>query len=201
MKKRYEAKLPAGYREALSINAKNAKFGIVMNLLSVVIMACVMGLAFLILYLTDGLDLRAAAADAAMLPTMIIFFVSMLVYIVLHEIAHGIAYKALTKQKLTFGITLSCAFCGVPHIYTYRRTALIALVAPLLTFTVLLVPVCVGLLFLNSIYYLYASLLFGIHLGGCVGDIYGTCLLLFRFKSPMTLVRDTGPMQIFYLPE
>jgi hypothetical protein len=37
------------------------------------------------------------------------------------------------------------------------------------------------------------------HLGGCCGDIYMTWLLLTRFKSPKTLINDTGPAQTIYV--
>ena len=40
-----------------------------------------------------------------------------------------------------------------------------------------------------------------IHIGGCVGDLYDAALYLFRFRDPLTLMRDTGPKQSFYLRE
>ncbi|MBR5044032.1 MAG: hypothetical protein IKX66_01680, partial [Clostridia bacterium] len=40
--------------------------------------------------------------------------------------------------------------------------------------------------------------LFAFHFGGCVGDLYDTVLLLFRLKGKL-LMRDTGPMQTFYI--
>ncbi|MCQ2122483.1 MAG: DUF3267 domain-containing protein, partial [Fibrobacter sp.] len=60
----------------------------------------------------------------------------MLVYIVLHELVHGAVYKLLTGQKLTFGFKASVAYCGVPDIYVYRRTALAALLAPFVVFDI-----------------------------------------------------------------
>ena len=63
----------------------------------------------------------------------IIFIAAMLLYIVLHELTHGIAYKLTTGRKLTFGFTLSVAYCGVPDIYVYRKAAMTApiLIPPL----------------------------------------------------------------------
>ena len=127
--------------------------------------------------------------------------VSMIAYIVLHELVHGIAYKSLTGEKLTFGMSWSCAFCGVPNIYTYRRTALISLTAPLIVFSVIFIAIAAVLYFVSPIYYLIVSFLFGLHLGGCSGDIYVTILFLTKFKDKSTLMKDTGPEQFFYVKE
>ena len=54
---------------------------------------------------------------------VVVFLVSLVLYLVLHELVHGAVYKALTHQKLTFGFTLTVAFCGVPDVYTSRKTA------------------------------------------------------------------------------
>ena len=123
----------------------------------------------------------------------------MFLYIILHELVHGIVYKALTKQKLTFGLTWSCAFCGVPNIYCYRKTALYALAAPLTVFSIILIPLTVYLYFVNPVYYLMSAFILGLHLGGCCGDMYMMWLLLARFKSNKTLIKDTGPAQTIYI--
>ena len=125
----------------------------------------------------------------------------MIAYIVLHELVHGAAYKALTGERLTFGMSWSCAFCGVPHIFTYRRTAIISTVAPLILFTLIFIPI-LGLLFhFSPLYFLIAAFIFGLHLGGCSGDVYVLYLLTVRFRNKKTLVRDTGPEQFFYVPD
>jgi len=129
----------------------------------------------------------------------LIFFGSMLVYLVLHELLHGLAYRALTGEKLTFGISWSCAFCGVPQIYTYRKTAIIAVIAPFAVFTVLLIPILVLLYFYSPLYYLIAAFIFGLHLGGCSGDLYALYLLAVKYRDRKTLMRDTGPEQFFYV--
>ena len=121
--------------------------------------------------------------------------------IVLHELVHGIAYKTLTGEKLTFGISWSCAYCGVPNIYTYRKTAIISVMAPLVVFSVLFVIALAILYSISPLYYLAVAFVFGMHLGGCSGDIYVLYLLLTKFKNKKTLMRDTGPEQFFYIPE
>ena len=131
----------------------------------------------------------------------LVLVVCLFSYIVLHELVHGAAYKALTHQKLTFGMTLTVAFCGVPDIYTSRKTAIIALTAPLVVFSIVFLALMACFRTSNPIYFAVFSILFSIHLGGCVGDMYMTLLLMTRFKDPRLLMRDTGPAQTIYLPE
>ncbi len=204
--KTFEKELPEGYREVKHINAKDVKLGLILNGVCVAVMLTVDVLALIPLLIKAVINAFSGdfAVDFTVEGTVIpvlAFCAAMIAYIVLHEIVHGIAYKALTGKKLTFGMSWSCAFCGVPNVYTYRRTALIALVSPLIVFTLILVPLTAVLFFVSPLCYFLSATLLGIHLGGCSGDIYCTFLLLFKFKDEKMLMRDTGPEQYFYLPE
>ncbi len=103
----FESALPEGYEEALVVDAKNRKTSLLLTLASLMITAVVTVLGALWIK-PNFLDLRPWE--------LLIFAVIMLGYIVLHELVHGVAYKLLTGQKLTFGMTLTVAFCGVPTI-------------------------------------------------------------------------------------
>lgn len=198
----FERDLPAGYKQALYINAKDAKFGIIFNLIALAVLAVIMVVAFLSLHL--GGKLSADILDLEYLQLLIayaVFFGTMIGYIVLHELVHGIAYKGLTGEKLTFGMSWSCAFCGVPHIYTYRKTALISVISPFAVFTLLMLPILVILYFVSPLYFLILAFIFGLHVGGCSGDLYVLYLLTVRFKGKNVLMRDTGPEQFFYVPD
>ncbi len=198
MKNTFEKQLPNGYIEAKHINANNKKTGIMFNLAAILIMAIIAVGAILLLIF--GKCRGGQPLDISVNPFISIAFAVLLVlYIVLHELVHGAVYKLLTRQKLTFGMTLSCAFCGLPDVYTYRKTALLALLAPFTVFTVLLMPLCAVMYFTDTYAYLLSALLFGIHIGGCSGDLYMTFLLLFKYKPEDTLIRDTGPEQHIYL--
>ena len=198
----FERELPSGYRQALYINAKDAKFGIIFNLIALVVLAIVMAVAVIPLSLTGRLSGDILNMELNQLPVAyLVFFVLMIVYIVLHELVHGIAYNALTGEKLTFGVSWSCAFCGVPHIYTYRKTAIISVISPFAVFTLLFIPAILLLYFFSPLYYLIGAFIFGLHLGGCSGDLYVLYLLTVKFKDKKTLMRDTGPEQFFYVPE
>ena len=195
----YYRELPEDYREAMVVDAKAKKTSIVFTLSSFVLTAAIL----IPILLTFG-SLRALFEEYGrkrMLIADAVFLVCVVSYIVLHELVHGAAYKAMTHQKLTFGMTLTCAFCGVPDIYVSRKTALVALLAPFLTFSAILIPLTIWFYSFNMLYYLLSGILFAVHFGGCIGDLYMTALLLFKFKDPRTLVNDTGPKQTIYLPE
>ena len=196
--KNFERDIPEGYKQVKYINAKDAKFGIIFNLIALVVLVAVMAVAIPPLasnpLLDEGIDLTELSIS------MWAFVLATVVYMILHELTHGIPYKKLTGEKLTFGMSWSCAFCGVPHIYVYRKTALIAVLAPFTVFTLIFIPLTVALYFVNPIYYIFSALMLGLHLGGCSGDLYVTYLLLFKYKDEKTLMRDTGPEQYFYVP-
>ena len=201
-KNNFESVLPEGYVERLHVNAKKTKVAIILNLISLGICAVVMGIAILALVLGgESLSEVFGVSSYVYSIAFLIFAVVMIVYLVLHELVHGLAYKLFTGQKLTFGLTWACAFCGVPHIYTYRKPALVAVLAPLVVFTLILIPIMVVLYSINPLYYLYVALLFGLHFGGCCGDIYVSYILAIRFKGKKLLMRDTGPEQFFYVYE
>ena len=187
----FERAIPEGYREVYHIDAANKKTGLLLTLGSLLIAAC---LIFFFFLSVDSLsiDLRN------LMKYNLVFLVVMLAYVILHELTHGAVYKALTKEKLRFGITWSAAFCGVPDIYTYRDTALKSLVAPLVLFSVILIPLLIWLYRVDAGWYLVAGLIFSLHISGCIGDLYMTALFLTKFKDPATLMRDTGPEQWIY---
>ena len=195
----YYKELPEGYKEAMVVDAKAKKTSVIFTLSSLVLTAAIL---LPVLFTFGGLGaLIEEYGRKTMLIADAVFLVCVVSYIVLHELVHGAAYKAMTHQKLTFGMTLTCAFCGVPDIYVSRKTALVALLAPFLTFSAILIPLTIWFYSFNMLYYLLSGILFAVHFGGCIGDLYMTSLLLFKFKDPRTLVNDTGPKQTIYLPE
>ncbi len=195
--KTFETELPDGYRQVYSIDAKDQKTALLLNggglvLLVLVLLPFALTMDFKALF--DSFDLATIGLF------YLIFLGGLIAYMVLHELVHGAAYKLLTHRKLTFGISWSCAYCGVPDIYVYRRTALISLLAPFVTFTVILLPLTLAFRN-NPVVYTSLALLFACHISGCSGDLYDTVLLLFRLRDPRLLMRDTGPAQTFYLPK
>ncbi len=196
MKERnHEVQLPEGYREVYRINALEKKTGIILNLVALLINAAVVLIALIPFFIRRA---HFTFDYGVYMISFFAFIAAMILYIVLHELTHGLAYKLLTREKLTYGFSWSCAYCGVPNIYVYRRAALISLLAPLVTFTVILVPITALLYFVHPIAYLAAAILLGMHLGGCSGDMYLAILFFSKFKDKTTIMRDTGPEQFIY---
>lgn len=198
--KHFEEKLPENYRLVKTVDAMKAPFAVVFNLLSLVMMVG----AFAVLYFAFGTDVSLIKEQFLTLPdftkilALLLLVVGFIVYIVLHELVHGVVYKAFTKRKLTFGVTMTCAYCGVPDVFVYRTASLCALLAPFVIFSIAFI---VPMFFLqNTVWFLLLAALFAMHFGGCVGDLYITVLYVFKFRDGKTLMRDTGPVQTFYLP-
>ena len=191
-KQQFETSLPDGYIAVKVIDATDKKTVLRLNVCTLILTAAGMVLTVV---LCGGYP----ALRGFLLPTLLIFLLSMTVYIVLHELVHGAVYKLFTRHSLTFGMTRFAAYCGVPDLYVYRKTALAAVAAPFLAFTVLFGA---AILFIPvlQIRFLF-GLLLSFHIGGCTGDLYDTGLFLFCLRDPDLLLSDTGLVQTFYLPD
>jgi hypothetical protein len=185
---KYFKELPMGYKEVKVIDAKDKKTITIFNIVAIFMMI-VAFVPFLVLK-----PLSISNSDL-LLPFPLIMILGMVLYIILHELTHGLAYKIFTKQKLTFGITIFVAFCGVPHIYVSKKVALIAVLAPFVVFSTLLIPILI--IIPANLIYLALVIIFSIHFSGCVGDLYVTYVLL-KLKDDV-LMNDTGPKQTFYI--
>ncbi len=194
MHKNFETVLPDGYSEAKIVDAKNIKFGVIMNLVALIPPI----IALYIIYRVYWVNERFGEVSQTTLALYLVVFVLVnIAYMVLHELVHGAAYKLLTGQKLTFGLTLTVAYCGVPDIYVYRKAAMISVSAPFVVFTVVftLLTLIVPTPLLKS----FSALMLAVHIGGCSGDLYDILLYLIRFRKSDVLMRDTGPKQVFYV--
>ncbi|MDD2493366.1 MAG: DUF3267 domain-containing protein [Bacilli bacterium] len=184
--KNFYHELPLGYKAFKVIDAKDKKTILFFNFAAILMMALA-AFPFIVLKPVD-------LSTDLLLPFILVLVTGMISYILFHELTHGLVYKFYTKQKLTFGLTLTVAFCGVPHVYVSKKVSLIAVLAPFVIYSVVLIPI---LLFMpaNSIYLAFIFI-FAMHFGGCVGDLY-VALVLLRCKGNL-LVNDTGPKQTFY---
>lgn len=192
MNRYYEETLPEGYTEALVIDANDKKLSLRLQV-AVIITVVVLINVFFFIYALPRLGEIAAGFNVIKCMGFVIAYP---LYIVLHELTHGLVYKLMTKKKLTFGFKLPSVYCGVPDVYTYRITSLLSLFAPFTVYSVIFILL---LFIINDPFSkVLILLLFALHISGCVGDIYGIGLYLFRFKSPTTLRRDFGPKQVYY---
>ena len=192
---KYYLELPENYKLDKTIDAKNFLFGLLLNVLALV----VGGIVFFITYILKFQNLQIPENDRQVLLQLLISILivglGFIVYIVLHELTHGIFYKYFTKQKLKFGLTLTVAYCGVPNVYVRKKETIIACLAPLVIYTILFAMIIIFLP--SNIINLTVTLLFSLHVGGCSGDIYLSLILLTKYKKD-TYIKDTGPTQYIY---
>ncbi|MCF0237399.1 MAG: DUF3267 domain-containing protein [Sphaerochaetaceae bacterium] len=191
----YYKELPENYHEVFFMDATNKKTSLIISVVCLILTVIPIFIAF---QFTE-MSFVEFKTDDSILPLLVVGL-GMFAYIVLHELVHGACYKVLTHQKLTFGFTLTVAFCGVPNIYTSRKTAMIAIIAPCAVFSVIFLSLMAYFHSVSPVYYLVFSILFGIHFGGCIGDLYLFFLLLLKYRNKELLMRDTGPAQTMYLP-
>ena len=194
-KPNFESTLPTSYRVAVALDARRGRFALMLTLLSFLLTALVaVPLLIPVLLRPD------AFASWDLLLFYAVLFGGYIAYMLLHELVHGAVYKMMTRQRLTFGLSWNCAFCGVPRIFTYRRCALTATLAPFVLFSIVLAPL-LPLALGNVSVYFGVAMLYALHIGGCSGDLYVAGLLLLRYRDPRMLMNDTGPAMTLYIPD
>ena len=187
---KYYLELPENYKLDKTIDMKKMSTNIFLNVLNILFVI----ISFLILI---PLKFKEIKIDNLIELSIVMFIalIGFIIYIVLHELTHGIFYKIFTKQKLTFGVSLTYAYCGVPNIYVRKKEAIIACLSPLIIFSIIFLT----LIFILPPNYINLSIiiLFSFHFGGCSGDIYLSLILLTKYDKD-TYIKDTGPTQYIY---
>lgn len=187
---KYYLELPENYKLDKTIDMKKMSTNIFLNVLNILFVI----ISFLILI---PLKFKEIKFDNLIELSIVMFIalIGFIIYIVLHELTHGLFYKIFTKQKLTFGVSLTYAYCGVPNIYVRKKEAIIACLSPLIIFSIIFLT----LIFILPPNYINLSIiiLFSFHFGGCSGDIYLSLILLTKYKKD-TYIKDTGPTQYIY---
>lgn len=195
----YEDELPEGYTEALALDADDKKPGQVLKIATLIINVLSF-CAIRFFYIKANRSLFSESFSAVKIVCLSVGFVAAyILYIAAHELTHGAVYKIFTKKKLVINFKPPVAYCGVPDVYTYRITSLFSLFAPLVLFGALFA----SLFFISGDPFIktFFLVLLALHISGCVGDIYGVGILLFKFRDGSTLRKDTGPKMIYYTKE
>lgn len=201
--KNFENSIPQDYVLVKYVDAKSDKKLItIYTLLSCVPLFILLPILILIAWYCSDYKISDSLQNVFGLSIpLLIMCIALFIYIVLHEFVHGITYKILTGSKLTFGLTLAVAFCGVPEIYVRKKASIAALIMPFFVFSVIFIAATIGLWFVSPLYGILSGVVFSLHLGGCVGDLHWTLMYLTKFKHCNTLMRDTGPKQWLYIPQ
>ena len=187
---KYYLELPENYKLDKTIDMKKMSTNIFLNVLNILFV--IISLLILI-----PLKFKEIKIDNLIELSIVMFIalIGFIIYIVLHELTHGLFYKIFTKQKLTFGVSLTYAYCGVPNIYVRKKETIIACLSPLIIFSIIFLT----LIFILTPNYINLSIiiLFSFDFGGCSVDIYLSLILLTKYDKD-TYIKDTGPTQYIY---
>lgn len=177
--------LPEGYKELYSIDLqKDKKLSLVVNLLGIIIsVAMVVPMHFLVPIYTL-FDMEGGLGNYSM--RFLALIVLMIVYLVLHELVHGIAMKMCGTKKIKYGFTGMYAFAGSSDYYGKKAYIFIALAPVVLWGAVLaIINPLVSAEWFWVVYFIQVM-----NVSGAAGDLYVT--VRFAHLPKDILVRDYG---------
>lgn len=179
-----------GYKECTKIDlVKNKKEALLVNIYGIIIMV-VMAVFIPLLIMGGIIEFNLETTFPLF---FIVLLISLILYIPLHEIVHGIVLKEYTDEKLSFGWKLVYAYCGSKEAVVDRKEYYAVALAPLLVFSV----VFISLMFLNPSLSLVWYVMEIMNVSGSVGDIY-VSIKLKKEKSRDILITDSGTDMSFW---
>ena len=183
--------LPEGYQEIFLIDLqKDKKTALKVNLLAILIAACLaVPMHFLVPISTV---FRMSGGLWAYSVRFIALLLLLPLYIVLHELVHGVAMKLCGTKKVRYGFTGLYAFAASDDFYDKNAYIFIAL-APIVLWGIVLavVSLLVPVEWFWVIYFVQIT-----NLSGAAGDLFVT--IRFSRLPKDILVRDYGVgMKVF----
>lgn len=183
--------LPDGYKEIYTIDLqKNKKMALTVNALAIVIAAVLLVPMFFVVPITGLFSMGNGFGNYLL--KMCIFLVSMVAYLILHELVHGVAMKMCGTKKVKYGFTGMYAFAGSEDYYDKRSYFFIALAPVVLWGIVLamLTPI------VSAGWFWVVYMIQVINLSGAAGDLFVTVKFM-RFPKDI-LVKDYGVGMMVY---
>lgn len=178
--------LPEGYAESFKIDLQaDKKLALIVNGIGFIIMAVCLAIGCLIVSPIVFVE------DFGVI-TWIALLAAIVVYMVLHELVHGITMKYFGSKKVKYGFTGLYAFAGSEDYYAKVPYIIIAL-APIVVWGVVLFVLC---LLVPAKWFWFVYFIQVVNISGAAGDLY----VSWRFsKLPADiLVRDTGIAMTVY---
>ena len=177
--------LPDGYREIYSIDLQNEKkMSLIVNLLAV-------NIAFILLvpmnlYAPISLLFDMENGLSSYIIRFVSLIVLMIVYMVLHELTHGIAMKICGTKKVKYGFTGLYAFAGSNDYYNKKSYIFIAL-APIVLWGIIIAIINP---FVPLEWFWVVYIIQILNLSGAAGDLFVT--VKFSGFPKDILIRDYG---------
>ena len=183
--------LPEGYEKIFKIDlAGDKKLFLLVNLGATLIAILMVALVLPFKSISMLFDMSSGMGIYALRFSVII--AGSVVYIILHELIHGLFFRLYSGERAFYGFKLSYAYAGSNWFYDKKRYLVIAL-SPVIIWGVVLSALCVVIPkdFFWSVYFIQIM-----NISGAAGDLYVTYKML--RLPPDILVRDTGTsMEIF----
>ena len=163
------SKLPDGFVEIYSIDLKkNKKAALLVNALAIIIGVALAIIGHFIVPITTLFSMDSGITMYML--RCLVLVISLILYIILHELVHGIAMKICGTKKVKYGFTGLYAFAGSNDYYDKISYIFIAL-APIVVWGIILavINIFVPAEWFWIVYFIQLS-----NLSGAAGDLYVT---------------------------
>lgn len=186
MNRRCIQELPRKYQKILSFDLQNdSKLALLVNGIAIGIALVMLAVGF---FLKRGFSLFTS------LPSLAAFLACVVVYMVLHELVHGLCMKLFGAKKVRFGFTGLYAFAGSSEYFQKGAYITVAL-APLVVWGVVLLALNIAA---GPEFFWFVYLLQLVNVSGAAGDLY-VSLRFWRMPKDV-LVQDTGVSMTVFAP-
>ena len=185
--------LPEDYGEIYSLNLqKDKRTAIIVNLLALAIAAVMAVSMNFFVPVTSVFDMSGGIVRYFLRFAALI--VLMVLYMVLHELVHGIAMKLCGTKRVKYGFTGLYAFAGSEDYYDKKSYIFIAL-APIVLWGTVLAAVN---FFVPTEWFWIVYMIQLINISGAAGDLFAT--VKFSRMPKNILIQDSGvSMRVFYI--
>lgn len=185
--------LPEDYGEIYSLNLqKDKRTAIIINLLALAIAAVMAVSMNFFVPVTSVFDMSGGIVRYFLRLAALI--VLMVLYMVLHELVHGIAMKLCGTKRVKYGFTGLYAFAGSEDYYDKKSYIFIAL-APIVLWGTVLAAVN---FFVPTEWFWIVYMIQLINISGAAGDLFAA--VKFSRMPKDILIQDSGvSMRVFYI--
>ena len=185
--------LPEDYGEIYSLNLqKDKRTAIIVNLLALAIAAVMAVSMNFFVPVTSFFDMSGGIVRYFLRLAALI--VLMVLYMVLHELVHGIAMKLCGTKRVKYGFTGLYAFAGSEDYYDKKSYIFIAL-APIVLWGTGLAAVN---FFVPTEWFWIVYMIQLINISGAAGDLFAA--VKFSRMPKNILIQDSGvSMRVFYI--
>lgn len=185
--------LPEDYGEIYSLNLqKDKRTAIIVNLLALAIAAVMAVSMNFFVPVTSVFDMSGGIVRYFL--GLAALIVLMVLYMVLHELVHGIAMKLCGTKRVKYGFTGLYAFAGSEDYYDKKSYIFIAL-APIVLWGTVLAAVN---FFVPTEWFWIVYMIQLINISGAAGDLFAA--VKFSRMPKNILIQDSGvSMRVFYI--